>query len=106
MILIFALPLMVHNTSGSKTVAGEADITMRQAITLAFGHRSYVLLVSGFFVCGFQLSFILVHMPPYLPNTASARNSPDSPSAPSAFSTWWALMFRGSSAENIQSGFR
>jgi predicted MFS family arabinose efflux permease len=66
LILIFALPLMVHNTSGSKTVAGEADITMRQAITQAFGHRSYVLLVSGFFVCGFQLSFILVHMPPYL----------------------------------------
>jgi predicted MFS family arabinose efflux permease len=39
---------------------------MRAAITEAFRHRSYVLLVSGFFVCGFQLAFIIVHLPPYL----------------------------------------
>ena len=29
-------------------------------------HRSYVLLVIGFFTCGFQLAFITVHMPAYL----------------------------------------
>lgn len=66
LILVFALPLMAHNTSGSKADAGEADITMQQAIMGAFGHRSYVMLVSGFFVCGFQLAFITVHLPPYL----------------------------------------
>lgn len=66
LIIVFALPLMVQNTSASKAQAGEADITMRAAITRAFGHRSYVLLVSGFFVCGFQLAFITVHLPPYL----------------------------------------
>ena len=66
LIIVFALPLMVQNTSGSKAQAGEADITLRAAITRAFGHRSYVLLVSGFFVCGFQLAFITVHLPPYL----------------------------------------
>jgi MFS family permease len=32
----------------------------------AFGHRSYVLLVLGFFTCGFQLAFITVHLPAYL----------------------------------------
>ncbi len=32
----------------------------------AFAHRSYVLLVLGFFTCGFQLAFITVHMPAYL----------------------------------------
>src|SRR6186997_535786 len=32
----------------------------------AFGHRSYVLLVLGFFTCGFQLLFITVHLPSYL----------------------------------------
>ena len=31
-----------------------------------FGHRSYVLLVLGFFTCGFQLAFITVHLPAYL----------------------------------------
>ena len=37
-----------------------------QALTEAFGHRSYVLLVLGFFTCGFQLAFITVHLPSYL----------------------------------------
>src|SRR5215467_9730604 len=32
----------------------------RQAFAEAFGHRSYVLLVLGFFTCGFQLAFITV----------------------------------------------
>ena len=32
----------------------------------AFGHRSYVLLVLGFFTCGFQLAFTTVHLPSYL----------------------------------------
>ncbi len=37
-----------------------------QALAEAFGHRSYVLLVIGFFTCGFQLLFITVHLPAYL----------------------------------------
>ena len=39
--------------------AGEA---MREAI----GHRGYVLLTLGFFVCGFQVTFVGVHLPSYL----------------------------------------
>ena len=39
---------------------------MRQALSEAFAHRSYVLLVLGFFTCGFQLAFITVHLPSYL----------------------------------------
>lgn len=66
LIILFAAPLMVQNTSSAPRGAGEADLTMREAISIAFGHRSYILLVSGFFVCGFQLAFIVVHMPPYL----------------------------------------
>jgi predicted MFS family arabinose efflux permease len=66
LIILFAAPLLKQNTSGSRPTAGEADLTMKAAIGLAFGHRSYILLVSGFFVCGFQLAFITVHMPAYL----------------------------------------
>jgi len=40
--------------------------SLRQALGEAFAHRSYVLLVLGFFTCGFQLQFITVHMPAYL----------------------------------------
>ena len=37
--------------------------SVRQALSEAFGHRSYVLLVLGFFTCGFQLAFVTVHLP-------------------------------------------
>ena len=66
LIIVFALPLMVQNRTAGKPPQGEADMTMREAIGTAFGHGSYLLLVAGFFVCGFQLAFITVHLPPYL----------------------------------------
>jgi MFS family permease len=40
--------------------------SVKQSLTEAFGHRSYVLLVLGFFTCGFQIFFIAVHLPAYL----------------------------------------
>jgi MFS family permease len=40
--------------------------SIRQALAEAIGHRSYVLLVLGYFTCGFQLFFIAVHLPAYL----------------------------------------
>ncbi len=36
------------------------------ALGEAFAHRSYVLLVFGFFVCGFHVAFIAVHLPPFI----------------------------------------
>jgi MFS family permease len=39
--------------------AGEA---MREAV----GHNGYLLLTVGFFVCGFQVVFVAVHLPAYL----------------------------------------
>ncbi len=66
LIILFALPLLVQNTRGSAKIAGEADLSMTEAIGMAFKERSYVLLTSGFFVCGFYLAFVTVHLPPYL----------------------------------------
>ena len=37
-----------------------------EAMSEALGHRGYVLLTIGFFVCGFQLVFVGVHLPAYL----------------------------------------
>ena len=51
-------------------ITAEVPATQQQSLKLAlaeaFGHRSYVLLVLGFFTCGFQLAFITVHLPAYL----------------------------------------
>jgi len=38
----------------------------RQAMGEALGHRGYILLTTGFFVCGFQVVFLAVHLPAYL----------------------------------------
>jgi MFS family permease len=38
----------------------------KQALAEALGHRSYILLVLGFFTCGFQLGFVTLHLPSYL----------------------------------------
>jgi len=37
-----------------------------EAMSEALGHRGYVLLTLGFFVCGFQVVFVGVHLPSYL----------------------------------------
>jgi MFS family permease len=47
------------------TGAAQAQ-TYKQALSEALGHRSYILLVLGFFTCGFQLGFVTVHLPSYL----------------------------------------
>ncbi|OAB55235.1 hypothetical protein AY600_14115 [Phormidium willei BDU 130791] len=40
--------------------------SMRQAFSEAWGNRNFWLLNAGFFVCGFHLAFIAVHLPAYL----------------------------------------
>jgi predicted MFS family arabinose efflux permease len=40
--------------------------TIAQAVREAFAYRSFQWLMAGYFVCGFQVVFIGVHMPSYL----------------------------------------
>jgi len=42
------------------------DQSIMQALQEAFRYRSFQLLMAGYFVCGFQVVFIGVHMPSYL----------------------------------------
>ncbi|RYE35393.1 MAG: MFS transporter [Hyphomicrobiales bacterium] len=61
--------VMATRRTGAAAGAAAANLpnqTIAQALGEAFKHRSYVLLVLGFFTCGFQLAFITVHMPAYL----------------------------------------
>ena len=63
LILPFSLPLA---TAGKAAAPDAQSQSLRAALSEALLHRSYVLLVLGFFTCGFQLSFITIHLPPYL----------------------------------------
>ncbi|WP_051644793.1 MFS transporter [Labrenzia sp. DG1229] len=49
-----------------RSVEPSADQTLKSALGEALSHRGFVLLVLGFFVCGFQLAFIGTHLPAYL----------------------------------------
>ncbi|MDR3484603.1 MAG: MFS transporter [Bradyrhizobium sp.] len=67
MLLVVPLSLALATpTSDSSVVAATDQQTFKHALAEAFGHRSYVLLVLGFFTCGFQLAFITVHLPAYM----------------------------------------
>ena len=69
-ITLLVIPLSaVVNTPPMQTHAHDdaaSRQSLRHALLEAFGHRSYILLVLGFFTCGFQLLFITVHLPAYL----------------------------------------
>src|ERR1051326_2250735 len=69
MLLILPLALALATPKADAPAADAAprpQQSVRQALFEAFGHRSYVLLVLGFFTCGFQLAFVTVHLPAYL----------------------------------------
>ncbi len=59
-----AIGLRENKTKGAAPVKREQ--TILQALTEAFKYPSFQLLMAGYFVCGFQVVFIGVHMPSYL----------------------------------------
>ncbi len=68
LLLIVPLAMMIaapRTGSGvpARPLAGQ---TASQALAEALGHGSYMLLITGYFTCGFQLFFITVHLPAYL----------------------------------------
>jgi MFS family permease len=66
MLLILPLSLALATPRSTPGTGKAAPQSLKQALAEAFWHRSYVLLVLGFFTCGFQLAFITVHLPAYL----------------------------------------
>lgn len=53
--------------SGSPASPGRVDSqTLGEAFKEAFTHPSYLLLVTGFFVCGFHVAFYGVHLPAFV----------------------------------------
>jgi MFS family permease len=66
MLVVVPLAVALATPRTAAPVAVMPAQSFRQAITEAFAHRSYVLLVVGFFTCGFQLAFTTVHLPAYL----------------------------------------
>ena len=64
LIMPLALGLREGGFAGGQTP--KRDQTIVQALREAFKYPSFQLLMAGYFVCGFQVVFIGVHMPSYL----------------------------------------
>ena len=71
-ILLLIIPLsfaIATSRQDAPAKPGAAPIfrqNYRQALAEAFTHRSFILLVIGYFTCGFQLNFVTLHLPSYL----------------------------------------
>jgi MFS family permease len=67
-VVLVIVPLAMALTTPSPDTArgAAAQQPLAAALSEALRHKSYVLLVLGYFTCGFQLFFITVHLPAYL----------------------------------------
>lgn len=67
-VLPFSLALATRGTAGTRSTSAPAAAqqSIGAAIGEALAHPSYVMLVLGFFTCGFQLAFVTVHLPAFL----------------------------------------
>jgi MFS family permease len=66
LVIPFSIALATPPASTTTPIGADAPQSLKHALAEAFAHRSYVLLVLGFFTCGFQLAFITAHLPAYL----------------------------------------
>ena len=62
--LMIPLAFCLRETRFAANQAG--DQTIRQALSEAMGNRNFRFLMMGYFVCGFQVIFITLHLAPYL----------------------------------------
>jgi MFS family permease len=65
MVVVPALAVALKG-GGDRQRGTEGSLPAREAVRRAFGHGSYLLLVAGFFVCGFHVAFITTHLPAHI----------------------------------------
>ena len=65
-LLVMPLAMGLREPGFASGAPVKREQTIAQALREAFRYRSFQLLMAGYFVCGFQVVFIGVHMPSYL----------------------------------------
>ncbi|MDR7376538.1 putative MFS family arabinose efflux permease [Rhodoferax ferrireducens] len=66
LLVLLALPaafLLKGNAAQSRAPSAAPPIPTSQAIRSALAHPGYLLLATGFFVCGFHVAFLATHLP-------------------------------------------
>ena len=62
----FFVAFFVRSPSITQSMEHSTDQTVTEALKEAFKNKSYVLLTSGFFVCGFHITLVGTHVPKYV----------------------------------------
>src|SRR6266850_1648342 len=65
-IILATVPLATAMMEGPRPAATGAQQSLGEALREAGAHSGFWYLTAGFFVCGFQVAFISVHLPAYL----------------------------------------
>ena len=74
-LLIIPLAFVLPNATAARgEPVTDPDQTLGEALTEARSHQGYVLLTSGFFVCGFHVAFITVHFPAFVQDLGLAAS--------------------------------
>jgi MFS family permease len=67
--MAFCIPYL--RAPAHRPAQGVIEARLPETMRRAFGHSSYLLLVMGFFVCGFHVAFIAAHFPAYVAEVCS-----------------------------------
>ena len=60
--LLILLPLL-NNTNEKNNKKEEFETNLQNTLLFSLKERNYILLIMGFFVCGFHVTFIALHLP-------------------------------------------
>jgi MFS family permease len=66
LLVLLMVPMAFYLREPAVEHAHGPQQSIREAAGEALGNRSFLLLLAGYFVCGFQVVFIGVHLPAYL----------------------------------------
>lgn len=66
LVLLVMIPMAFKLREPAREISTAREQSIWEATREAFAYRPFLLLVAGYFVCGFQLVFVGVHMPAYL----------------------------------------
>ncbi|RZT08003.1 Predicted arabinose efflux permease, MFS family [Duganella sp. CF402] len=75
LIVLLMVPMALYLREPAVEHAHGPQQSIREAASEALGNRSFLFLVAGYFVCGFQVVFIGVHLPAYLKDQGIANPS-------------------------------
>jgi len=63
---LFIFSYLISFSKNNDQSSNEVKQTIKEALQQAFKNKNFNLLTLGFFVCGFQVTFIATHFPAYL----------------------------------------